>query len=263
VNLVRAGKEITNSGRQVVRRKSAGGGRPRTLRPFFSYYGGKWRDTPVNYEPPRHDTIIEPFAGSAGYALRYPARKIVLCEIDPIIYGIWDYLTSVDEMEIRRIPDVPLGGSVDDLNLCQEARWLVGFWLNRGTTAPRRHPSKWMRERVRPGSFWGPRVRETIASQLPYIQHWEVYNRGYDKCPVWRKATWFVDPPYASAGQHYRFGSKLIDYEHLAEWCRTRRGQVIVCENKGATWLPFESVADVKTTRSGRRSKEVVWKKND
>ena len=233
------------------------------LRPFFSYYGGKWRDVPGNYEPPKYETIVEPFAGSAGYSLRYPHNKIVLCEIDPVVYGVWNFLTTVKENEIRRIPDVPLDGSVDDLNICQEARWLVGFWLNRGTTGPRKHPSRWMRERIRPGSFWGERVRETIASQLRYIRDWKVLNCSYDKCPVKGKSTWFVDPPYVNAGQHYRFGSNQIDYQHLATWCRERRGQVLVCENKGATWLPFRPVADVKTTRSGRRSKEVVWVKDD
>lgn len=233
---------------------------PPKLRPFFSYYGGKWRDTPRNYPPPKYDTIIEPFAGSAGYALRYPNKKVVLCELDPIVYGVWDYLTSVSEKEIRAIPDVPLDGSVDDLKVCQEAKWLVGFWLNRGTTSPRRTPSKWMRDRVRIGSFWGERVRETIASQLKYIDHWDVYPVSYDKCPVWRKSTWFIDPPYYSAGQHYRFGSDQIDYHHLSEWCQKRRGQVIVCENKGATWLTgFTPVGDVKTTRRGHRSNEVVW----
>lgn len=233
------------------------------VRPFFSYYGGKWRDTPVNYDPPNYETIIEPFAGSAGYSLRHPHRKVILCEIDPIVFGVWDYLINVSEREIRGIPDVPLNGSVDDLGICQEARWLVGFWLNRATTGPRKTPSRWMREKIRPGSFWGNRVRETIASQLRFIRDWEVHNCSYENCPVWRKSTWFIDPPYESAGQHYRFGSNDIDYKHLAEWCRGRRGQVIVCENKGAKWLPFKPVAEVKTTRSGRRSKEVVWVKDD
>jgi hypothetical protein len=33
------------------------------LRPFFGFYGGKWRDALKHYPPPEHDTIIEPFAG--------------------------------------------------------------------------------------------------------------------------------------------------------------------------------------------------------
>jgi hypothetical protein len=62
---------------------------------------------------------------------------------------------------------------------------------------------------------------------------------------VWRYllrvcATWFVDPPYNNAaGNGYKFGAKLLDFARLAEWCRALPGQVMVCENAGATWLPF------------------------
>lgn len=40
-------------------------------------------------------------------------------------------------------------------------------------------------------------------------------------------------------------------------WCKDRRGQVIVCENAGATWLPFEPLATIKATRG--TSQEVSW----
>ena len=81
----------------------------------------------------------------------------------------------------------------------------------------------------------------------------------YERCEVRGKATWFVDPPYQEAGKHYRHGSSSINYERLAEWCVSRLGQVIVCEAYGADWLPFGLIADVKTTRKGKRSTEVVW----
>ena len=141
------------------------------LRPFFSFYGGKWRVTPKHYPKPRHATIVEPFAGSAGFSLRYADRRVVLCEIDPVIASVWRYLIGVSPQEIRSIPDVPLGGSVDDLPVPQEARWLVGFWVNRGVSRPRNKPSRWMREGIRPGSFWGDRVRSSIASQVDSIRH--------------------------------------------------------------------------------------------
>ncbi len=234
--------------------KSAG-----QLRPFFGFYGGKWRDTPRYYPEPRHDLIVEPFAGSAGYALRYPDRRVVLCEIDPILAGVWKYLVKVKPREILAIPDIRPGESVDDLAIPQEARWLVGMWLNRGTSRPRKRPSKWMRDGIRPGSFWGDRVRETIARQVKAIQHWKIHNCDYSECPVSGEATWFIDPPYQVAGRHYRFGSEQLDYARLAKWCRSRPGQVIVCENEGADWLPFRPLAAVKTTRAKRRSKEVIW----
>jgi site-specific DNA-adenine methylase len=232
------------------------------LRPFFGYYGGKWRDAVKHYPPPTFRQIVEPFAGSAGYALRYPDRRVLLCEVDPVIAGVWEYLITVTPREVLAIPDVPLDGSVDDLKVCQEARWLVGFWMNRGVSNPRKRPSRWMRDQIRPGSFWGERVRQTIASQVEAIRHWKVKNCSYENCSVSAEATWFIDPPYELAGQHYRYGAGAIDYRHLAAWCRSRRGQVLVCENEGAIWLPFELLADVKTTRAKRRSREVLWMNN-
>lgn len=229
------------------------------LRPFFGYYGGKWRNTPKHYPSPVFDTIVEPFAGSAGYALNYPGRRVVLCDIDPAIVGVWSYLTRVTAPEILSLPDVESGGSVGDLHVCQEAQWLIGFWLNRAPSSPRRSPSAWMRSGVRPGSFWGSRVRQTIASQLWAIRHWTVRLGSYEVLSVDGPATWFVDPPYQGAGKHYRHGADALDFATLAAWCRARRGQVIVCENEGAGWLPFIALGDVKTTRAGARSREALW----
>lgn len=229
------------------------------LRPFFGYYGGKWRDTLKLYPSAHYETIVEPFAGSAGFSLRYPSRKVILCEIDPILVEVWRYLIKVTPRDILSIPDLGAGETVDDLKISQEAKWLVGFWLNRATASPRKGPSKWMRDRIRPGSFWGDRVRKTIASQVEHIRHWQIHQVSYENCPFSLTATWFIDPPYEEAGQYYRFGSSQIDYTALATWCRSRKGQVIVCENRGAKWLPFEELAETKTTRRGQRSKEVYW----
>ena len=74
----------------------------RVLRPFFGYYGGKWRDAAKHYPPPKYQLIVEPFAGSAGYALRYHEHEVVLCERDPVIAAVWEYLISVEPEEILR-----------------------------------------------------------------------------------------------------------------------------------------------------------------
>jgi site-specific DNA-adenine methylase len=230
----------------------------KAMRPFFSYYGGKWRDAVRLYPAPTHDVIIEPFAGSAGYSLRYHQKKVILYEIDPVIVAVWKYLIAVSPAEILAIPDLQTDQGCDDLAICQEAKWLVGLWLNRAASSPRKSPSKWMREGIRPGSFWGERVRQTIASQVQHIRHWEVHNSGYVECPD-VEACWFVDPPYQVAGRHYRFGSEILDYPALGTWCESRKGQVIVCENADADWLPFRELASTKTTRAMHRSKEVYW----
>lgn len=229
------------------------------LRPFFSYYGGKWRDAVKYYPPPEHDHIVEPFAGSAGYALRHFDRRITLCEVDPQIYEVWKYLIRVKHFEVLALPDLADGQTTDDLDIIPpEARWLIGLWLNKGASSPRKSPSKWMRSGIRPGCFWGPRVRSTIACQVERIRHWRILRCDYTESPPIR-ATWFVDPPYQNAGSHYRFGSSKIDYAALALWCRGLQGQAIVCENDGATWLPFRPLASVKTSRAASRSAEAIW----
>lgn len=76
------------------------------------------------------------------------------------------------------------------------------------------------------------------------------------------RATWFVDPPYQGAGLHYRYGSRGLDFEALGAWCATRTGRVIVCENVGAAWGPFEPFRDAKGMegpRGGKVSREALW----
>ena len=50
---------------------------------------------------------------------------MTLCDVDPIIVGVWRYLIAVSERELRALPDLEPGQCVDDLGLCQEARWLI------------------------------------------------------------------------------------------------------------------------------------------
>ena len=231
-----------------------------SLLPFFTYYGGKWRVAP-RYPGPRHRQIVEPFAGSAGYALRYADREVLLCDADPVLAGLWRYLISVTPGEILRLPDLRDGETVDALAVPQEARWLIGFWLNKGAAAPRKTPSRWMRDGLRPGSYWGQKIRERIASQVEKIRHWRVYDTDYRCAEIDLPATYFVDPPYANAaGRYYR--KNAISYLELGDWCRGLRGQVIVCENDGAAWLPFRPFHAAKAREGrggGRVSYEAIW----
>lgn len=229
-----------------------------SLKPFLSFYGGKWREA-KKYPKPLHDTIVEPFAGSAGYSVRYSHLNVILCDADPIIASIWQYLTRVSSAEILALPDIPDGADVNDIGVIQEAAWLIGFWLNAGSAQPRKTPSKWMRDNRNGSAFWGERVRRRIAKQVNEIRHWKVYNCSYENCPDDVKATWFVDPPYQEQGRHYKYGSDDIDFNNLSNWCRSRIGQTIVCENEGANWLPFKYLYQTKSTIGTRKSNEVMW----
>ncbi|MBK9392057.1 MAG: DNA adenine methylase, partial [Bacteroidetes bacterium] len=137
---------------------------------FFTFFGGKWR-VARHYPKPFYKTIIEPFAGSAGFALHYPGHKVFLFDLDPIVCGVWSYLINSPEHEILNLPLAV--EDVRELKLPQEAKWLIGFWLNKGMTAPCNIPSKWMRNHAQDASrlntYWGEGVRSRIARQLKHI----------------------------------------------------------------------------------------------
>lgn len=223
------------------------------LRPFFPFYGSKWRSAPF-YPAPAYSTIIEPFAGSAGYSLTYPTRNIVLVDADPTIAALWRYLIRVSPDEILRLPDIEPGEDVHDRTHLPEARALIGFWINRGSSTPKRLRSAFSSRTDKAQLVWGGRARERIAAQLPFIRHWRIIEGSYENVDA-PPSTFFIDPPYLDKGRYYRY--RNIDYARLAMWCKERRGQVIVCENAGATWLPFEPLATIKATRG--TSQEVSW----
>lgn len=224
---------------------------------FFTYYGGKYRIA-LHYPPPQHDTIIEPFAGSAGYAVRYPNRKVQLVDKNPRIVGVWKYLIKVKEREVLSLPEI--FDDVRNIDVCEEAKWLIGFWCNKGSCEPRNKPSTWMKSGIRPNSQWGPAIKQRIASQLKEIRHWRASLGCFTEIEN-KRATWFVDPPYSSAaGRLYTYSD--VDYALLAKWCRERKGQSIVCEMEGATWLPFKDFRVAKGLEGPKGKKiikEVVW----
>lgn len=231
------------------------------MKPFFSYYGGKWRSAP-KYPGPMHNTIVEPFAGSAGYSVRWGrSRRIVLCDVDPVICGVWRFLIWSTAEDILALPLLDPGQSVNDLDVCQEARWLIGFNVNSGTTHPCKTLSAWAVNWAHrnPENYWGELRRARIARNVGRISHWEIREGDYrEQLADISEATWFVDPPYSTpAGRYYRHSD--VDFVSLGDWCRGRSGQVIVCEQEGADWLPFRRFESAKTARNGQRSAEVVW----
>ena len=235
-----------------------------SLKPFLSYYGSKWRAAP-HYPDPVYPHIVEPFAGAAGYSLRFPHLAVTLIEKDPMVFGVWDCLLNVKPAEILALPNIGNDQTVNDFDLPQEARWLIGFWLNKGVASPCLRPSKWMRAGSHLNSFWGPAIRLRIASQLEFIQHWKIVHGSYEDAPD-IEATWFIDPPYQIAGSHYRQSSKHIDYPALGKWCQSRKGHVVVCENEGATWLPFRSFMSIRASNKpdgAKWSEEVIWTRGD
>ena len=220
------------------------------LRPFFSYYGSKWRLS-SRYARPVYGKVIEPFAGSACYSLLYPEKEIELVDVSEAVCLVWQYLIGVTESEIRSLPLLEDKEKIPT-SLPIEAQYLIGFWVSKGCSYPRKSMSG------RPGcGYWGDMIRSRIARQLKHIRHWSIRRSSYSDIEN-TKATWFVDPPYQVGGKHYPHHE--IDYTDLATWCKTRNGQVIVCENDKASWLPFDLLHHTKGIR--KNSVEVVWGNN-
>lgn len=219
-------------------------------RPFFSFFGGKWTLAP-RYPAPAFGTIVEPFAGGAGYATRYSDREVILVEREPVVASLWRWLIQVSVDEVMGLPLDPLKRHV----LAPEPCALIGFWCGRGRTQPANTTtSAWLLSGKWPSSFWGEYARRRIAEQVPRIRHWRLIEGDYTSAPN-VEATWFVDPPYIGS-RNYR--ASVGDYAELGTWSRGRRGQVIVCEQKGATWLPFVHFRDTKSINRGANT-EVVW----
>lgn len=225
------------------------------LKRFFPYYGSKARLASA-YPVPTFPEIVEPFGGSAGYSLRYADHKVTLVELDPVLYGVWSYLTRVKSREILRLPtDV---NHVDDLGpkVPQEAKWLVGFWFKVSAQPSKKRVGWGKRPTGRTFSSWDVDARQRIAEQVEQIRHWRIVQGSAFDQPN-RPATWFVDPPYQNdCGRAY--SCNKVDFAALGRWCRARHGQVIVCEQEGADWLPFRHFKTIQGV-SKKPATEIVW----
>ena len=145
------------------------------LKPFWRYYGGKWRAAP-RYPKPLHETIIEPFAGAAGYALRYPDRRVILVEKYPVVAEMWRFLIGATPKDILQIPLVEHVDALPD-QTPQGARHLVGFCMNSAVCSPRLALSsgrKKLRAMGRKFEGWSEAQRERVAMQVKAIKHWRI-----------------------------------------------------------------------------------------
>ena len=230
------------------------------MKPFFSYYGAKWTGAKY-YGSPRHDLVIEPFAGSACYSTRWDAPNVRLYDISPDVCDLWDFLINCSERDIQAIPDT---FDVDDdfRSLHRGARLLCSFWVSKGRAEPSSKLSPWYftYRDATDCKVWGSAVKARIIRQKPMIEKWTIDCMSWEKVPL-VDAHWHVDPPYNNApGSRYPHSS--VDFSALAEWCRALPGTVDVCENEGADWLPFEplfSVVSCRGRRSGAVSREALW----
>jgi site-specific DNA-adenine methylase len=227
---------------------------------MFYYYGGKRRLAGF-YPPPVYDVIVEPFGGSAAYALRHldpskrarPVKRVVVVEKDPRVCETWERLLAMDSSDLDDYPIPKVGERTDD------------FLLMTAATSNRIARTKNMIVTPRMPIVIERMFRQ-IAEALPHARgRVELIEGDYTDAPD-IEATWFIDPPYhvngrpQSKGMGYAEGcnSYSLDYNALARWCREQRGQKIVCEQSGASWLPFRPLRSARDS-IGNTADEVVW----
>lgn len=219
---------------------------------MWSYYGAKTNIIDL-YPGPINDKIIEPFAGTARYALKYFEKDVLLVDKYPIITEIWKYLQQCSENDILSLPRFKKGENINNHTYdCEAQRFLVGFLVGFGFTDPRKTASPRMRNRPNAMNY----TIKKIASQLYKIKHWEIRSGSYEDIPN-EVATWYIDAPYMFGGHAYKCSNKNIDFNNLGLWCQARQGQTIVCENTRATWLPF--VPMVKQQVLTGQNHEAIW----
>ncbi len=182
-----------------------------------------------------------------------------MVEKDLIIYNLWKYLIQCSPQDIESLPDVPNATRLTEIQgfsqLCQEEMSLIGFCCNGGSAIPKnvsgRHNfNSWNKDKIR------------IAKSLYKIKHWNIVYGDYFDVEN-KLATWFIDPPYQNKGKWYR--ENKIDYSFIGNWCKSRLGEVIVCENVGVDWLDFKFLKDVPFTHFKteedltRKTQEGIW----
>ena len=218
---------------------------------MFDYFGSKKRLAPT-YDPPTYDTIIEPFAGAAAYSMLWLTRRremtAILYDIDPMVIELWTRLLDLTPEELWHYPD-PVKGERTTDPIYLTATVTYGSWV-RASKGKDYQISEWMHRDF-------PEIKRRMADTLAHVRgrvtiHDASYEGAHDV-----EATWFIDPPYQTEGHQYALGN-AIDFAGLGDWCRSRQGQVIVCESLGADWLEFTPHRMTKTVANAS-SNEVVW----
>lgn len=216
---------------------------------MFSYYGTKKRLSPL-YPKPIHNKIIEPFAGAAQYSMLHFENDVLLVDKYQVIIDIWNYLQQCSPNDILSLPDYNHGDTINKEELdCIEQFELIRFLVQEGTVGGNKAYSRGLKSYAT--------KKNNIANSLYKIKHWKFECGSYEDV-INEKATWFIDPPYQFGGHKYKHSNKKIDYQNLAKYCKSREGQVIVCENTKSDWMEFSPLKEHKGINNNVTT-EAIW----
>lgn len=183
---------------------------------MWSYFGAKLRIV-SHYPKPVYNTIIEPFAGSAPYSVKYFENDVYLYDKYPVIIGIWDYLKQCSIGDIMSLK-CPARGTI--LNYdgydCDAQRHLIGFMIARVQRTPANTVTTFGLERF-------DADKKRIAANLFKIRHFKTAVASYEQTKS-GIATRFIDAPYQVGGETYKFNNKRIDFNHLGLWAQEQEG---------------------------------------
>jgi len=218
---------------------------------MWSYFGSKSKIVGY-YPPPKQVRIIEPFCGSARYSLKYWENDICLFDKYDVVIGLWKWLQQCSPQDILGLPVLTKGDKVSNYpQLTKDEKTLLGFLVQGAQGKPANSV----------GTLDGIDVEKDlkrIAKNLFKIKHWKIELGSYEQIKN-ENATWFIDPPYQFGGQHqYKHSNKHIDFVKLSGWCKSRTGQVIVCENTKADWMNFKPMVK-HSGANNTNTTEAIW----
>ena len=216
---------------------------------MWSYYGSKSKIVDL-YPKPVEDKIIEPFAGSARFSLKYFYKDVLLIDKYDVVVKVWHYLQKCSPKDILGLPALTEGLDISKLNISAEEKLFLSMNAGVASISPRNKVSPFVANAN--GRFNKMKI---IAENLYKIKHWTIRQDDYKNLNN-ELACWFIDSPYQYGGSAYI--ENKIDFEFLGNWAKERNGQTIVCENMRATWLPFVPLNRMRGANQ-KHTIEAVW----
>lgn len=231
--------------------------------PLFKWFGSKWSGSRY-YPCPLYSTVVEPYAGGAGYSLNHCDRTILLYDINANVAALWRWLIdfgSKHPKDILDIPvNVPVGTDIRTLGLTVGQELLLKHWQRTNNLGNCWTISPWGNK---PGQ-WTANTRARVAEEVTAIAHWTFLSEPPTLGPGY---TYFIDPPYQ---YNYQYGIKGFDWASLGSKILSTPGsQFIVCEamcpktGRLPDWLPFvhfrRQVTSRRKARNNHHSAELLY----